>query len=155
MKKKILARTSTITNNDKPATKSDLRLVKSDLQKEVKEVKEEIQQVRGRLENRIDQVELGFSEKLTQFKSDILDGVDKVYGELVALREESTIHQGQHDRTGETLEDHEKRIQSLETHPKIWQEGHKSLGSSHVVYDFLVNFHKILRQKNARAFKFF
>ena len=87
--------------------------------KEVKEVKEEIQQVRGRLENRIDQVELGFSEKLTQFKSDILDGVDKVYGELVALREESTIHQGQHDRTGETLEDHEKRIQSLETHPKI------------------------------------
>lgn len=45
---------------------------------------------------------------MTEFKSEILDAIDAVMGELKAIREEQTLISGQ-------LPDHKERIGRLET----------------------------------------
>lgn len=55
-------------------------------------------------------------QQLTKFRSKILDAVDAVMKEVVAMREEQTIHFHQHERINENLEDHEERIKDIEGH---------------------------------------
>lgn len=53
-----------------------------------------------------------FEKRMTQFKSDILNSVDKVMGELKTIREQQEII------TGKTS-DHEERLEKLEKlHPE-------------------------------------
>lgn len=47
-------------------------------------------------------------------KNEFFTSMDKLMGEVKAMREDFTAHQGAHDRQQETLEGHEKRIVSLE-----------------------------------------
>lgn len=54
-------------------------------------------------------------DKLIAFRSDILSHVDANYKEILAVREEQTMHAHTHMRQDEKHEDHEKRIRKLET----------------------------------------
>lgn len=53
-------------------------------------------------------------KKLTDFRDKILNAVDAVMKEVVAMREEQTIHFHQHEQINEKLDDHEQRIKKLE-----------------------------------------
>ena len=66
-----------------------------------------------------DLVTKGFlKQELTKFRDRILNAVDAVMKEVVAMREEQTVHFHQHEQINETLENHEQRIKKLET-PKF------------------------------------
>lgn len=84
-------------------------------------LQQEIHETAVYLGKRIDMLELRLEERLTQIKNEILESLEKVYQELVGMRQEFILHHGQHVRTDETLEDHEGRIKKLEslTAPKI------------------------------------
>lgn len=53
-------------------------------------------------------------EKLVAFRSNILSHVDANLKEILAVREEQTMHTHSHMRQDENYEDHEKRIRKLE-----------------------------------------
>ena len=64
----------------------------------------------GDLEERLD-------NKLVNFKSEILNSVDQVMGELKAIRENQEVHDFAHSRINDELSDHEVRIRKLEKTP--------------------------------------
>ena len=53
-------------------------------------------------------------QELTKFRSKIFDRLDAVMKELVAIRQEQTLHFHKHENVNETLENHEGRIKNLE-----------------------------------------
>ncbi len=53
-------------------------------------------------------------QKLTDFRDRILNSVDAVMKELLAMREEQTLHFHKHEGIDEKLENHEGRIKNLE-----------------------------------------
>lgn len=87
----------TSTNN--LATKDDLNKVRIELKRDI-----------WKLDEKIDDVKFGLEQKMTQFKSEIMDGVDKIYKELKDMRQEQTMHQGVHDRVEERLNKVEEKI---------------------------------------------
>ena len=100
-----------------PATKEDfkkleeqVRIVKVNL----KEVDTKITVTKGRLLMGMDNLEEKLDDKMTLLRDDILTMKDEIVGEVKAMREEFTTHQGVHDRQQETLDNHEERIISLE-----------------------------------------
>lgn len=108
------------------ATKDDLRrfVTKSDLKNFVtkddlktlatkKDLEVEMSQLATKEDLRTLKEEV--SEMLTAFRSNILSHLDKVYKEVLAFRQEETIHTYAHTRQDEKLEDHEKRIGKIET----------------------------------------
>lgn len=60
-------------------------------------------------------IEEKMEEKLVNFRDKILNSIDKVMGELQAMREENTIGTYHTRELRGTVEDHEKRIAKLET----------------------------------------
>lgn len=90
------------------ATKKDLKqfATKKDLDIEINGLatKEDLRKQTERID-----------EKLTAFRSDILSHVDANMKEILAVREEQTMHTHSHMRQDEKYEDHEKRIKKLET----------------------------------------
>ena len=66
------------------------------------------------LQDSQDDIKETFENKLTEFKSDILDAVDAVMGELRGSREEQTVMSGQLSGYSDKLENHEERIGKLE-----------------------------------------
>lgn len=58
-----------------------------------------------------------FNSKITEFKSEILDSVDAVMGEIKAVRENQEAHNFSHERIDDDLDDHETRIGKLEKTP--------------------------------------
>jgi len=57
-----------------------------------------------------DEMEYRYDEKLTKFKDGVMNGLDKVMGELQKIREETTVVSSYKDR----IEDHEERITKIE-----------------------------------------
>ena len=57
-----------------------------------------------KLENRFDDLEEKFIKKLTEFKDKILTAVDAVMKEVVAMRQEQTVHSGQHMRISDEID---------------------------------------------------
>lgn len=55
-------------------------------------------------------------QKLTDFRDKILNAVDGVMKEIVAMRQEQTLHFYKHEQIDEKLENHEERIKNIETH---------------------------------------
>ncbi len=51
-------------------------------------------------------------EEFDQFKDDIFTKIDKVYGEVKAMREEQSMHSFRHDDT-------EKRLDAIESTPTV------------------------------------
>lgn len=52
--------------------------------------------------------------KAKQYRSDVLDGLDEVIGELETMRQENTVGSEQGRELQETIKQHEKRIRKLE-----------------------------------------
>ena len=99
--------------NNNLATKDDIKKITIKLRQFA--TKEDLKRLGWRLEDKIRDLKSEFNGKLTKLKSDILDGVDRVYKEVVAMRQEQKVHQSQHKRIDETLGDHEGRLKTLET----------------------------------------
>ncbi|MBI2050777.1 MAG: hypothetical protein HYT31_03140 [Parcubacteria group bacterium] len=55
-------------------------------------------------------------EDLTQFKSDILTGVDKVFKEVKTMREEQTMKVARDDRQDDEIIGIKRRVTRVETH---------------------------------------
>ena len=55
-------------------------------------------------------------EDLTQFKSDILTGVDKVFKEVKTMREEQIMKVGRDDRQDDEIISIKRRVTRVETH---------------------------------------
>lgn len=53
-------------------------------------------------------------KRLEKLKGDIVDLKDEIVGEIKATREEFDVHQSSHARINDTLEDHEKRLSTIE-----------------------------------------
>jgi len=83
-------------------------------------LKRELEVSKASLKNylnlKLDDFREEIKQQLTEFRSKILDAVDTVLKEVLAMREEQTLHFHQHERIDETLEDHEERIKEIETH---------------------------------------
>lgn len=58
------------------------------------------------------------NQELIKFRDKILNAVAAVMKEVLAMREEQTVHFHQHEQINEKLENHEKRFEKLET-PKF------------------------------------
>lgn len=56
------------------------------------------------------------NQKLIKFRDKILNAVDAVMKEVLAMREEQTVHFHQHEQINEKLDNHEARIKGLESH---------------------------------------
>lgn len=56
--------------------------------------------------------------KVDQKLDKIMTTLDRVAGELQDMRDEQTLHQGQHDELFEQLENHDTRLNKLE-HPTL------------------------------------
>lgn len=75
-------------------------------------VREEFQPVEKRLNEKLEikfethkeDILQGTKDLLTDFKSDFATMKDEIVGEIKAMREEFTIHQGQHDEITERLD---------------------------------------------------
>lgn len=91
------------------------------LEKEVKIIKVEVRKFNTKLDRIRNKVWLDMEslkdemkDEMTLLRSDVAGMKDEVVTEIKAMREEFTVHQGTHIRQQETLENHEKRITSLE-----------------------------------------
>lgn len=60
-----------------------------------------------------------FTGKVVKFKDDVLNGLDKVMGELKTIREEQTLMANRQAEHSDQLEDHESRIHRLEKSPSL------------------------------------
>lgn len=79
-------------------------VVKEELQGTEKKLKNELQGIEERLDRKID-------NSFQKYKDEVVTGLDQVMGELQTIREEFTMHQGQHEEINE-------RLEQLETHPQ-------------------------------------
>lgn len=93
------------------ATKQDL----TDLERRVKEelkplaTKDHVEdRIRQSTAAQTEELKLFIDDTFRKYKDEILTALDPVAGELKKLREEQTIHQGQHDRIDERLDRVEK-----------------------------------------------
>jgi len=93
----------------KPLTKSDLVSVLEDYPTR-RELKEELLDLR---EGIIDQVD----SKMKKYNDKVLTGLDKISKELQDMREENAAGTLHFERLDEKVEDHEKRINALESPP--------------------------------------
>jgi N-acetyl-beta-hexosaminidase len=60
--------------------------------------------------NRVGELE----KNMTNVSNKTYDRMDAVYKEVLAMRQEQSIHTGSHETINKELEDHEKRIKKLE-----------------------------------------
>ena len=85
--------------------------------------KTDLQQIDNLIKSRILPLEESFDEKLekklTEFKSEILDAVDAVMGEIIKSREEQILASSKLSEHSDKLENHEDRIGKLETNPSL------------------------------------
>lgn len=89
----------------------------SSVLKELKIIKAEIRRLKdeNKLTNsRIRSLENKLEDEAALIREQNLEFKDEILGEIKAMREELTMALGQYTRHGETLEEHEKRISSLE-----------------------------------------
>lgn len=84
----------------------ELKIIKAEIRRLKDENKLTNSRIRG-LENKLEDEAALIREQNLEFKDEIL-------GEIKAMREELTIALGQYTRHEETLEEHAKRISSLE-----------------------------------------
>ena len=107
-----------------PATKEDLKRLEkqvNNLEDQVKITKVEVRKFSTKLDGARNQTWLDMEnlkheikDEISLQRNDMSTMKDEIVGELKAMREEYTTHQGAHDRQQETLENHEGRITSLE-----------------------------------------
>jgi len=62
-----------------------------------------------------DDVEEIVEEKVSKFKDEILTGQDKIIGELKTIRQEQAAFTGGQKRQDKKLEEHDKRLEQVET----------------------------------------
>ena len=86
---------------------SNVRVDITDIRKDIFGVKKDISDVKESIDFVIQNA--ATKEDLTQFKSDILTGVDKVLKQVTAIREEQIMKTGRDDRQ-------DKRLERVETH---------------------------------------
>ncbi len=70
------------------------------------------------LKDKVDGLKIGFEElgnKFEDLKTDVLNMKVEILGELKNMREEFSAHQYSHKRVNDEIQDHEKRIQGLES----------------------------------------
>lgn len=76
--------------------------------------KKDLSSLEFRLESKIEDSQEETREENRKFKSEILDAIDGVMGEITAMREEQAAHGMSHDRIQSTLNSHGERITTLE-----------------------------------------
>ena len=89
-------------------SKTNDLVTKDHLDKRLTRFKKELKQ-----ELRTDLVEVADGLK-KELKNELIEIKDEIVGEIKAAREESDVHQYQHQGLNDTLEDHETRLQKLE-----------------------------------------
>ena len=99
------------------ATKKDLKKVEGSTGKQIEELKKEILAHKWDTDKKIDDHEEKTREMITGYKDEVVNGIDKVMGELKTSREEYTIKIGKISEHNDQLEKHEQRITSLEQMP--------------------------------------
>lgn len=90
--------------------KSDISQFRTELKSDISGVEKRLNQKIWNLDEKIDNTNFNFGQKLTQFKSEIMDVLDKVLHEVLAMRQEQTMHQGVHDRIEERLNNVEEKV---------------------------------------------
>ena len=98
---------------DQPVTRREFRKDIADIRKDISGVKESIdfiiQNGATKEDLRTELARYATKEDLTQFKSDILTGVDKVLKQVTTIREEQIMKTGRDDQQ-------DKRLNSIEMH---------------------------------------
>jgi len=91
------------------------------LEREVKITKVEVRKLGAKLDgvrNKVwfdmENLKTEMKDEMALLRNDITGMKDKVVTEVKAMREKFTVHQGAHDRQQEALDNHGKRITSLE-----------------------------------------
>lgn len=75
---------------------------------------DDLRKISNLIQDKNEDLKEEFAEKLTEFKSDILNKVDAVFKEVKASREEQTIHTGQHQRGDKKFSSYEDRLTRVE-----------------------------------------
>ena len=110
-----------------PALYTDLRMKKSPVQKleeqvkitkvEVRKLSTKIDGMRSKIWLDMENLKDEVKDEMALLRNDVAGMKDEIVTEVKAMREEFVAHQGAHERQQETLENHEKRISSLEQKP--------------------------------------
>jgi len=93
-----------------PLTSRDLKQISDVVERKLEEKLEE--KLEQKLEEKLDEK---LEEKFSQFKDELYTKIDPVLEEVMANRDERTIISHHVSDHGDRLDDHEKRIQRLET----------------------------------------
>jgi hypothetical protein len=111
--RRAIARLATKEELKKLATKEELKKLatKEELKRLEERLRLEIRFSSGITEEKIKEE---FNQKLTQTESRILEAIDDFAKEIEASREERTIVAYQTERDRKMLEDHDRRIKTLE-----------------------------------------
>ena len=96
---------------NKLATKDD---VKEIVREETKDLRENVSILKQGQRELIDRVQ-PLEGKITKFKDDILTGQDKIMKELKTIRVEQVAFIGGQQRQDDKLEEHDKRLEQVET----------------------------------------
>jgi len=94
-------------------TKKNEPLTKKDLQDMEARIKEQLKEKASKDDLK------GFATKddFKNLKDEMVGLKDEIVGEVKALREEFETHAFSHERFGDEIDDHEKRISNLEKRP--------------------------------------
>ena len=57
-----------------------------------------------------------YKAEIDKFKDKVYDRMDAVFKEVLAVRQEQSVHAGAHERINDELEDHEERLKKQESH---------------------------------------
>jgi len=100
-----------------PATKEDLKRLEEQIKiikVETRTFNTQLKVVKIRIGMEMDDFKHELKDEMSLLRNDMGGMKDEIVGEIKAMREEYTAHQGAHSRQQETLDDHEERITSLE-----------------------------------------
>lgn len=92
------------------ATKKDLDKLGRSLSQEIKGNRMEI----SKLWVETSGIRQELKQSIGELRNLMIEFKDEILGEVKAMREEFTAHQGAHERQQETFESHEKRIKKIE-----------------------------------------
>jgi len=110
VKKKKSPQNSIVTKKDIKKLEEQIKIIKV----ETRTFNTQLRALKGRIWMEIDDFKHELKDEMSLLRNDMAGMKDEIVGEIKAMREEDTAHQGAHSRQQETLEDHEKRITSLE-----------------------------------------
>ncbi len=77
--------------------------------------KNDLQQIENLIKFHQEDLQEDIVSKMVKFKSEILDAVDAVMGEIIKSREEQIVASSQLSAHTDKIENHEERIGNLET----------------------------------------